>query len=451
MTDQVQIRDDHEDQDTPPVVPLWERAKMVPGLAHNGPMAIRRLEQRHGPYFVMGVGNAKFHYLCGTEVLDLLRRKDSGDLLHEPSAFRRAFSETLDGAAIVNSLEGDAHSRARSVINRGTHGMSGAHRVAAIADLTRERLEKWVEQGPSRTTAIRVFADLAARQSAEFLGLRMSDQHIADIRTLSRAMVRAAILPKGGSLVATPGVRAAKARLREVAQDFISEVDRGLVDEPVLLADTRRATERHPELFREDDLVWHILTPIIASAETLPGSTLELLWHVYAHPELVEEIRDERAGTTDLPSDPRAAFAHYTGPLVDGCVAEALRIAPVTWMLQREAARGFEFAGHRVPQGATITLNTTGAHFDEAYFPDPWRFDPHRDELRTHARLMSPFGTGTHICPGISLSSLLMKISLVEAAKGFELAFRDGPIGRTRGRMSFTGPHSFSKVSVVRR
>ena len=432
----------------PPRVPLWDCAATALGMAYNGPWAMERLENRYGPAFVMGAGGGDFYHLSGQDVLELLRRKDSGEILHEPASYRRAFSKTLDGASIANSLEGVDHSRARSAINRGTHSLSGAEHIGSIAKLTNQRLGDIAQGAMSGLPAIRIFGDIATRQVAAFLGMRLTDEHIADVRTLSRAMVRAAVFPGGGAMVKLPSVRRAKERLRALGVDFITSVREGSVAEPIILGDTKRAALKYPELFSEEDQVWHLLTPIIGAAETLPGSMLTLFWHVWADPALVCELRAECKAAGEPPADGRALFDFYSRPLLDGCVEEGLRIAPVTWLLRREAVREFDYAGFTVPKGANVTLNSTRAHFDQEVFADPYRFDPRRPELRTHAVQLSPFGTGTHICPGISLSKLLMKIALVEAIGSFDFAFTESAVAAAKGRMSFTGEHSFARVEV---
>ena len=63
--------------------------------------------------------------------------------------------------------------------------------------------------------------------------------------------------------------------------------------------------------------------------------------------------------------------------------------------------RDVELHGVTIPQGATISLLNGSADRDERHFPDPDRFDIHRDIDRQLA-----FGYGAHFCIGAAVARL---------------------------------------------
>jgi cytochrome P450 len=100
--------------------------------------------------------------------------------------------------------------------------------------------------------------------------------------------------------------------------------------------------------------------------------------------------------------------------LIPNAVEESLRHdAPSQWQ-NRQAARDLVVHGREIPRGAFIALITGAAHRDERKYPDPDRFDIHR-EIDVHLGL----GYGHHICLGKSLARLEGRIALEELLARF--------------------------------
>lgn len=100
--------------------------------------------------------------------------------------------------------------------------------------------------------------------------------------------------------------------------------------------------------------------------------------------------------------------------LIPAAVEESLRHdAPSQWQ-NRVAARDVELHGQRIPAGAFVALVTGAANRDERKYPDPDRFDIHR-EIDVHLSL----GYGHHICLGKSLARLEGRIAMEELLARF--------------------------------
>jgi cytochrome P450 len=90
-------------------------------------------------------------------------------------------------------------------------------------------------------------------------------------------------------------------------------------------------------------------------------------------------------------------------------VDESLRFnAPSQWQ-NRVAGPGVEVHGRKIPEGAFVALVSGAAGRDERKYPDPDRFDIHR-EIDVHLSL----GFGHHICLGKSLARLEGQIAIEE-------------------------------------
>lgn len=100
-----------------------------------------------------------------------------------------------------------------------------------------------------------------------------------------------------------------------------------------------------------------------------------------------------------------------------------------------------------IPCGATVLANTYGIHHDPEQFPDPWRFNPDRwlpSNPDAHARCHSElqhlevsnvsldhthanyaFGFGRRICPGSSLASYSLSMSIAMLLLCFDFEFTE--------------------------
>jgi len=106
--------------------------------------------------------------------------------------------------------------------------------------------------------------------------------------------------------------------------------------------------------------------------------------------------------------------------LVPRMVEESLRyISPARWTMRIVAEDGVEMAGCPLAKGEKARLGLGSANWDEQRFPDPERFDIHRDTSGHMA-----FGHGIHFCVGKDLARAETRIAfqtLFERFTDFEL------------------------------
>lgn len=137
---------------------------------------------------------------------------------------------------------------------------------------------------------------------------------------------------------------------------------------------------------------------IFGALATTPRSGSGALHLIYTHPEQCALLRAEPA-------------------LIPQAIEECLRLAGNGYFtFPRVATRDTQVGGTRILQGMIVRPSPLAANFDADVFPDPLRFDIHRNPRR-----IMTFGAGPHHCIG----NLLGRRTLVLAARQFIARFPD--------------------------
>ncbi|OAA27516.1 cytochrome P450 [Frankia sp. EI5c] len=116
--------------------------------------------------------------------------------------------------------------------------------------------------------------------------------------------------------------------------------------------------------------------------------------------KVLAEHPDQRR---ELVADPTA---------IPRAVEELLRYEPPGPHVARYVTEDVEYHGRTVPAGSALLLMLASANHDERRFPDPERFDIHRDVGQ-----QVTFGHGTHFCLGAALARLEGRIALEEVLR----------------------------------
>ena len=127
--------------------------------------------------------------------------------------------------------------------------------------------------------------------------------------------------------------------------------------------------------------------------------------------------------------------------LIPKAIEETLRFEPSSTQIARWLGEDVEFYGQTVPAGSAVLCLVGSANRDERAFPDPDRYDIHR-EIGHHLT----FGYGSHFCLGASLARLEGRVALDEALNRFpewELDYDNLRMG------SLTGVRGYESLPVV--
>jgi pentalenic acid synthase len=182
------------------------------------------------------------------------------------------------------------------------------------------------------------------------------------------------------------------AEAEQAFQDLLAYMS-GLVDQAhgsdaddVISAAVRDLLE--PGLIEKADLVAALRLLLTAGHETTATMIATGTYVLLTHPHQLEEVR----------RDP---------DLLPGAIEELLRYVSMLFILVRTAKEDTEVAGQPVCAGDGLIVGPALANKDPRAFPDPDRFDIHRDN-RHHVA----FGFGPHQCLGQPVARLELGIVL---------------------------------------
>ena len=119
---------------------------------------------------------------------------------------------------------------------------------------------------------------------------------------------------------------------------------------------------------------------------------------ILASTHLLWALADNAAAWAEIRADPS---------LIAAAVVENVRLSSPIRGFTRLVVRGLEIGGILVPAGSRVAVLFGAANLDETQFPDPERFDVHREN-----KVQLGWGNGAHTCIGLHLSKLEMQALL---------------------------------------
>ncbi|MTI19087.1 cytochrome P450 [Rhodobacteraceae bacterium RKSG542] len=150
-----------------------------------------------------------------------------------------------------------------------------------------------------------------------------------------------------------------------------------------------------------DELLANTMLLLNAGNETTCCALTNGMYILLQQPELMRALRDDPSKISDF-------------------TEEVLRQETPVQFIGRIAQEDVDFAGEQIRKGDTVILLLAAANRDPAVFDDPESFDATRRPNKHSA-----FGVGAHVCAGVQLAKLEMRIGfevLLGRLKTIELA-----------------------------
>jgi cytochrome P450 len=168
-----------------------------------------------------------------------------------------------------------------------------------------------------------------------------------------------------------------------------------------------------------DEVATFLLAGHETSANTLCWSLALLSAYPPARRRLEDEVDTVLAGRA--PAAPDAELLTWTRAVV----AEAMRLYPPAWTIERNALAGDDVAGVPVPAGSLVAIPPYLVHRHPEFWPDPAGFNPERflpgRPTAPHRYAYIPFGGGRRACVGQSFAELETVLVLAAIAQRFRL------------------------------
>jgi len=123
-------------------------------------------------------------------------------------------------------------------------------------------------------------------------------------------------------------------------------------------------------------------------------------------------------------SIPVSAWEDET-PAIEGVIRETMRLIKTGPALRRNLADNLQFADKTVDKGAYVVYNMADVHLDEMVYSEPLKFDPSRfspprEEDKQGHMLFLGWGAGRHICSGMKIAKLEIKMILALFLSSYE-------------------------------
>jgi cytochrome P450 len=165
---------------------------------------------------------------------------------------------------------------------------------------------------------------------------------------------------------------------RTAGRDLISVLVSADIDDGA--GGTRRLTD--------DEVLTFCKLLLPAGANTTYRSLGLLLTKLFANPDVLDRVRDDRS-------------------LIPGCVEELVRLEHSTSLVGRICSRDTELGGTPIAEGTVVLVSLAAANHDPAHWEAPETFDIDRPRTPNLA-----FGWGFHRCLGVHLARMELRVAV---------------------------------------
>ena len=147
-------------------------------------------------------------------------------------------------------------------------------------------------------------------------------------------------------------------------------------------------SEMDGEMLSDEEIYSFLRLLLPAGAETTYRASGNFLFGLLTHPDQLDALRADRS-------------------LMPHAVEEAIRWESPLLITSRRATRDVELAGVEIPEGTAVIANIGSANHDESRWDHPEDFD-----IRREPQPQIAFGVGPHMCLGMHLARLELKVAV---------------------------------------
>ncbi|KAG6900185.1 hypothetical protein C0995_004120 [Termitomyces sp. Mi166 len=181
-------------------------------------------------------------------------------------------------------------------------------------------------------------------------------------------------------------------------------------------------------------VAFHLMMINFGAVYTIATSFTQALYHLAAHPECIEPLREEIENVTSNEGWTKSVMGELRK--LDSFLKESQRISGLGAISSyRRVLKPFTFSnGTTIPAGMTIGVAAWSTHLDEAVYPNARNFEGFRyvraddeDEKTSQAQMVSStpdflaFGLGRHMCPGRFFTVIVLKVMMTHILMNYDV------------------------------
>lgn len=199
-----------------------------------------------------------------------------------------------------------------------------------------------------------------------------------------------------------------------------------------------------------DESLTLCLELLAGGIDTSANAVVFTLYELAKNPKQQEELRRLIKEDQHLDDEALGKGNAKSSRYLRGCVWEALRLHPLTYVNMRETIKPLVLSGYEVPAGTTVRYTTHLTQLkNPEYFKEPESFIPERwidrqSEYRAKQQFVfTPFGHGARQCPGRRIAEQELDLLIRDVLKTFKVNYHHEDMG-TKVRL-FNAPDKEAK------
>lgn len=361
------------------------------------PLAPETFDSPYGLYADLRARCPVAHSTAWGGFWGLMKYEHVREALADPSTFITSRQNVVPKLAFTGRrpplhLDPPEHTPYRRVLNPLLKPERVAQLEPVIRAMARELLQPLVARGHgdvceeySSHLTIRVFAEW----------MNVPQELVSTLREVGRAY-NFAVQSANGEMV-----KETSFQLYDMARELIARRRRDPLDPEADPTSALLAARVNGEPFPDEmilGMIRQVLVVGIIAPTVMVGS---ISVHLARHRALQDQLRNAPA-------------------LMPRAIEEFLRLYTPYRGFARTATRDVTIGGETIREGEPIALVYASANRDETVFPNPDEFVLDRPNIKDHLA----FGMGPHVCAGVPLARLELRIAIEEllaAAPGFSL------------------------------
>ncbi len=383
-------------------------------LVKNPINFLRTQHAIHGKAFRFQAAHKKFVVLAGIEA-NRLMAGESRDYFSSQETWGR-FLKGLNCPHLFIGVDGEAHQYQRKLLKPQFSKAAFKERLFTLVD----PIESMLQQTSDIEVAVGPFVrNIICKQIGMALqNVEVSSQQTEEFMTTQNTLLNIYMLGKWPKfMLLNPKFLMAAYRSARFSKQMREENrrrDSHARQTPTYIDKLELGQQEHPEWFTEGDMRAQTMLPFIGGVDPVGGTMSFILYELLKQPELKRRVTEEvdqayRNGFPDL---------NTLESMQDlkGLILETMRLYPIAYAMSRTATQDFEFEGYQIHKGDEMLVFTVANHFNEAYFPEPEKFDieRYREPRNEHKQgaIYAPFGRGPHTCVAAGLAELQLMVNI---------------------------------------